>query len=145
MRFSKSIPPNCRRYHLSSRNWVLFISVWSFLLLSYYCCTGGTLWHLLKFLQYCCRIFKQENRTPRLFRKKYLLGVLAAAQWIHFQRLNPENEEKEALPHTLLQAGYRSEKQSLIHIWLLVISLVTSSSVLCDCFQVQFLPLLSPT
>jgi hypothetical protein len=52
------------------------------------------------------------------------IGTPAAAQWIHIQSLNPKN--KGALPYKTLQADYRSEKQSLTTIWLLVISLTTS-------------------
>jgi hypothetical protein len=37
----------------------------------------------------------------------------AVAQWIHIQKLSPEN--KEVLPYIPLQAGYRSEKHSLVH------------------------------
>jgi hypothetical protein len=65
------------------------------------------------------------------------MSVLAVAQWIHIWRLSLVN--KGALPYIPLHAGYRSEKQSLTHIWLLVISLATSSSVLHDRFQVLFL------
>jgi hypothetical protein len=77
---------------------------------------------------------KQDTKA---FRETIFINVPAVGQWIHIQRLSPEN--KGALPYIALQTGYRSEKQSLTHIWLLVISLATSSSVLCDHFQVQFL------
>jgi hypothetical protein len=80
----------------------------------------------------CCGIFKQGNGTPRLFR-----GNASSGSVIHIQRLSPEN--KGALPYIPLQAGYKSKKQSLTHTWLLVMSLATSSSVLCDCFHVLFL------
>jgi hypothetical protein len=43
-----------------------------------------------------------------------------------------EPENKGALPYIPLKAGYRSEKQSLIHIWLHASLLATSPSVLCD-------------
>jgi hypothetical protein len=42
--------------------------------------------------------------------------MLAVAQWIHIQRLSPEN--KGALPYISLQAGYRSKQQGLTHTWL---------------------------
>jgi hypothetical protein len=77
---------------------------------------------------------KQDTKD---FQEAIFISVPAVAQWIHIQRLSPEN--KGALPYIPLQAVYRSEKQSLTHKWLLVISLATSSSVLCDHFYVQFL------
>jgi hypothetical protein len=73
----------------------------------------------------------------KAFREAVFIHMSAVAQQTHIQSLSPEN--KGVLPYILLQAGYRNETQSLTHIWLLVISLATSSSVLRDCFQVQFL------
>jgi hypothetical protein len=70
------------------------------------------------------------------FWEAMFISMPAVPQQIHIQRLNPEN--KGALPYIPFPAGYRSKKQSLTHIWLLVISLATSSSVLCDHFQVPF-------
>jgi hypothetical protein len=64
------------------------------------------------------------------------MSVPAAAQWIHIQRLSPEN--KGTLPYIALQTGYRNKKQSLTHMWLLVISLATSSSVLSTVFRFSF-------
>jgi hypothetical protein len=64
----------------------------------------------------------------RAFWEAIFMSVLAVAQWIPIQRLSLVN--RGALPYIPLHAGNRSEKQSLTHIWLLVISLVTSSSVL---------------
>jgi hypothetical protein len=72
----------------------------------------------------------------KAFWEAMFISVLVAAQQIPIQRLSSEN--KGALPYIPLQAGYRSKKQSLTHIWLLVISLATSSSVRHDHFQVQF-------
>jgi hypothetical protein len=42
-----------------------------------------------------------------------IYSVLAVAQWIHSQRLSPEN--KGVSPYIPLRAGYRSKKQGLIH------------------------------
>jgi hypothetical protein len=61
------------------------------------------------------------------------IGMLAVTHWIHIQRLSPEN--KEGLPYISLQANYRNEKQSLTYIWLLVISLDISFSVLHEPFS----------
>jgi hypothetical protein len=61
-----------------------------------------------------------EKWGTKTFREIIVISVPAAAQWIHIQRLNPEY--KGALPYISFQTGYRSEKQSLTHIWLLVIS-----------------------
>jgi hypothetical protein len=86
--------------------------------------------------QKCCWIFKQRNGTPRLFWKQYLLACQRDSQ-IPIQRLSPEN--KRVLPYIPLQAGYRSKKQGLTHIWLYTSLLVTSLSVLPDLPQVQIL------
>jgi hypothetical protein len=50
--------------------------------------------------------------------------VLAQTQWTCKQRLSPEN--KGVSPYIPLQAGYRSKKQSLTHIWLHMTLLVIS-------------------
>jgi hypothetical protein len=72
----------------------------------------------------------------KAFQEAMFIGMLGVIQRIHIQRLSPHN--KGALPYILLQADYKSKKQSLTHVWLFVISLATSFSVLCDHFQVQF-------
>jgi DMSO reductase anchor subunit len=77
---------------------------------------------------------KQDTKA---FGEAMFISMLAVTQWIPIQRLSPENTE--ALPFIHLQTKNRNEKQSLTHIWLPVISLVTSFSMLCDHFQVQFL------
>jgi hypothetical protein len=73
----------------------------------------------------------------KAFQESMFISMTAAAQQIHIQRLSPDN--KGALPYIHLQADYRNKKQSLTHIWLFLISLTTSFSVLHDHFQVQFL------
>jgi hypothetical protein len=72
--------------------------------------------------------------TTKALPKAMFIRMPAVAQWFHIQRLSPKN--KEALPYICLQADYRKEKQSLIRVWLLVISLATSFLVLPDHFQV---------
>jgi hypothetical protein len=72
------------------------------------------------------------KQNTKSFQGAIFISMPAVAQLI--QRLSLKN--KGALPYLPLQAGYRSKKQSLTHIWLLVISLATLSSVLRDCFQV---------
>jgi hypothetical protein len=67
----------------------------------------------------------------------------------YVQRLSPEN--KVVSPYIPLQAGYRSKKQGLIHIWLYLILLATVSQcyvtfpslVLCDLPHVQISQVLS--
>jgi hypothetical protein len=49
--------------------------------------------------------------------------VPAQMQQTSVQRLSPEN--KGISPYIPLQAGYRSKKQGLIHIWLYLILLAT--------------------
>jgi hypothetical protein len=95
---------------------------------------------------WCWEILKHGNGTQRFFGKQCLL---AYQQWLsRFTSKGPEN--KGALLYLPLQADYRSEKQTLTHIGLPVISLATSSSVLRDSFQVlsffkfQFPAMLSP-
>jgi hypothetical protein len=58
------------------------------------------------------------------FSKKKRFIVPAQTQWTHVQRLSPEN--RGVSPYLSLQAGYRSKKQSLIHMWLHVTSLAIS-------------------
>jgi hypothetical protein len=50
----------------------------------------------------------------------------AQTQWTQVQRLSPEN--KGVSPYIPLQAGYRSKKQNLTHIWLHATLLATSPS-----------------
>jgi hypothetical protein len=77
---------------------------------------------------------KQDTKA---FWEAMFIGMPAATQQSHIQRLSPEH--KEALLYIPLQADYRNEKQSLTHTWLLIISLATSLSMLCDHFLVEFL------
>jgi hypothetical protein len=55
------------------------------------------------------------------------IRVPAVAQWIHIQRKN-----KVVSPYIPLQAGYRSKKQGLTHIWLRATLLATLLPVLHD-------------
>jgi hypothetical protein len=57
-------------------------------------------------------------RTLRKVSRKQHFIVLAQTQQTHVQRLSPKN--KKVSPYMPLQAGYRSKKQSSIHIWLYV-------------------------
>jgi hypothetical protein len=68
------------------------------------------------------------KRDTKAFGEAMFIGMPAVTQWIHIQKLSPQN--KGALPHIPLQAGYRNEEQSLTHIWLLIISVATSFTVL---------------
>jgi hypothetical protein len=58
----------------------------------------------------------------------FIFSVAAAVQWIHIQRLSPEN--KGGSPYIHSQAGSRRKKQGLTHIWLQVPLLATSPPVL---------------
>jgi hypothetical protein len=49
----------------------------------------------------------------KAFQEAIFISMLAAAQWIHIQRLIPES--KGVSPYIPLQAGYRSKKQGLTH------------------------------
>jgi hypothetical protein len=71
----------------------------------------------------------------KAFQEAILISIPAVAQQILTQRLSPEN--KGVLPYIPLQAGYRSKKQSLTHIWLHASLLATSPSVLCDLPHIQ--------
>jgi hypothetical protein len=62
----------------------------------------------------------------KAFQEVIFISVPAAAQRIPIQRLSSKN--KGALPFIPLQAGYRSKKQSLTHIWLHASLLATSPS-----------------
>jgi hypothetical protein len=59
---------------------------------------------------------ESQHRTLRQFSRKQHLIVTAQTQQTHVQRLSPEN--KEVSPYIPLEAGYRSKRQGLIHIWL---------------------------
>jgi hypothetical protein len=62
------------------------------------------------------------------------ISVTAAAQWIHIQRLNPENKGHSLyLP---LQADYRSKMSGLTHIWLHVTLLAILPPVLHDLLHI---------
>jgi hypothetical protein len=71
-----------------------------------------------------CGNLKLRYGTLRQFSRNQCFIVPAQTQWTHVQRLNLEN--KGVSPYILLQAGYRSKKQSSTHIWLHVISLAIS-------------------
>jgi hypothetical protein len=81
--------------------------------------------------------------------RKQSFIVPAQTQRTHVQRLSPKN--KEVSPYVPLQAGYRSKKQGLIHIWLYLILLANlpkcyvtfPSLVLCDLPHVQISQVLS--
>jgi hypothetical protein len=60
--------------------------------------------------------------------------VPTQTQCTHVQRLTPKN--KEVSPYISLQAGYRSKRQGLTHIWLHVTLLATTLPVLHDLFYV---------
>jgi hypothetical protein len=62
--------------------------------------------------------------------------VLAQTQRTRVQRLSSEN--KGVSPYRPLQAGYRSKRQGLTHIWLHVTLLASSPSVLCDLHVLDF-------
>jgi hypothetical protein len=75
--------------------------------------------------------------NTKAFQEATFISVLAVTQWIPIQRLSLEN--KGALPYILLQAGYRSKKQSLTHIWLYASLLAISPLVLCDLPRIHIL------
>jgi hypothetical protein len=76
----------------------------------------------------------QESQTEtwdtKAFQEAVFISLPAVAQWIHIQRLSPEN--KGVSSYIPLQIGYRSKKQGLIHTWLHVTVLATLPSVVCD-------------
>jgi hypothetical protein len=80
--------------------------------------------------------YSTGKRNTKAFGEAMFVSMPAVAQQIHIQRLNPEN--KGALPYTPLQADYRNEKQSLTHIWLLVISLGISFHCHMTVFRFSF-------
>jgi hypothetical protein len=72
----------------------------------------------------CCGNLKLRYGTLRQFSRKQHFIVLAQTHQTPLQRLSPENQGVS--PYTPLQAGYRSKKQSLTHIWLHVTLLAIS-------------------
>jgi hypothetical protein len=97
---------------------------------------GGNCYFCLPSLILLLRDIQAGKPDTKALREAVFVSMpAAAAQQIPIQRLSPENKGA-LLIYIPFQAGYRSEKQSLTHIWLLVISLATSSSVLPDRFQV---------
>jgi hypothetical protein len=77
-----------------------------------------------------------QDTELRQFSKKHRFIVPAQNQRTHVQRLSLEN--KGVSPYTPLQAGYRSKKQSSIHIWLHVTSLAISFPQGYVTFMFQF-------
>jgi hypothetical protein len=55
-----------------------------------------------------------ETQDTKAFQQAVFISLLAVAQWIHIQRLSPE--DKGVSPYIPLQAGYRSKSQGLTHI-----------------------------
>jgi hypothetical protein len=74
-------------------------------------------------MRYCCRSLLAEIRDSEANSGKQHFIVPAQTQPTHVQRLSPKN--KGVSPYIPLQAGYRSKKQGLIHIWLYLILLAT--------------------
>jgi hypothetical protein len=72
-----------------------------------------------------CGSLLAEKQDSEAINRKQCFIVPAQTQWTHVQRLSPEN--KGASLYIPLQAGYRSKKQGLIHIWLYLILLATLS------------------
>jgi hypothetical protein len=72
---------------------------------------------------HCCRSLLTKIWDSEANSMKQRFIVPAQTQQTHVQRLRPEN--KGVSPYTPLQAGYRSKKQGLIHIWLYLILLAT--------------------
>jgi hypothetical protein len=70
---------------------------------------------------------RTETRDTKVFQETLFIRMPAAAQWIHIQRLSLEN--KGVSPYIPSQAGYRSKKQDLTHIWLHVTLLATLPQV----------------
>jgi hypothetical protein len=60
----------------------------------------------------------------KAFQKAIFIREPTVAQWIHIQRLSPEN--KGVSPYITLQASYRSKKQGLTLTWLHATLLATS-------------------
>jgi hypothetical protein len=73
--------------------------------------------------QEMCRSLLAETGTLEAISRRQCFIVPAQTQRTRVQRLSPEN--KGVSPSIPLQAGYRSKKQGLIHVWLYLISLAT--------------------
>jgi hypothetical protein len=58
----------------------------------------------------------KETWDTKAFQEAIFISMPAVGQQIHIQRLSSEN--KGVSPYIPLQAGYRSKKQGLTHIWL---------------------------
>jgi hypothetical protein len=80
---------------------------------------------LIIFLQIIAGVCYLRYGTLEAISRKQHFFVPAQTQRTHVQRLSPEN--KGVSPYIPLQAGYRSKKQDLIHIWLCLILLATLS------------------
>jgi hypothetical protein len=74
-------------------------------------------------LPLCCRSLPTEIQAFEANSRKQRFIVQAQTQRTHVQRLSPEN--KGVSLYLPLQAGYRSKKQGLIHVWLYLILLAT--------------------
>jgi hypothetical protein len=74
--------------------------------------------------QKCCRRLLRYGTLEANSTKQCFI-VPAQTQWTHIQRLSSKN--KSVSPYKPLQAGYRSKKQGVIHIWLYLILLTTLS------------------
>jgi hypothetical protein len=61
---------------------------------------------------------------------------VSSSSAIHIQRLSPEN--KGVSPYTALQAGFRSKKQGLTHLWLHATLLATSPQCYVTFFMFRF-------
>jgi hypothetical protein len=98
---------------------------------------------------YCCGSLLVEKRDSEAVSRKQGYIVPTQTQRTRVQRLSPKN--KGVSPYIPLQAGYRSKKQGLVHIWLYLILLITLSQcymtspslVLCDLPHVQISQVLS--
>jgi hypothetical protein len=79
-----------------------------------------SLWYLIWGVVGVCYL---RYGTLEVISKKQHFIVRAQTQGTHVQRLSPQN--KGVSPYIPLQAGYRSKKQGLVHIWLYLILLPT--------------------
>jgi uncharacterized protein YbaP (TraB family) len=68
---------------------------------------------------------RTEKQNTEAVQQEAMFVVPAQTQQTYVQRLSPEN--KGDLLYIPLQAGYRSKKQGLTHIWLHATLLATSS------------------
>jgi hypothetical protein len=74
---------------------------------------------------YPCRSLIAEILDSKAVSRKQRFIVPAQTQQTHVQRLSPKN--KGVSPYIPFQAGYRSQKQGLVHIWLYLILLANLS------------------